>query len=97
MRFWQIEKWMWHVFKRQDGRVVDAGCLELEVKDTSCCGWEVRRKLVTALSSHFATHAPLTCSGIAQPIVAHMHGAFFATAQHLVSNVNAVKIVGGTL
>ena len=44
LRFWQIEKWMWHVFKRQDGRVVGAGCLELEVKDTSCSGWEVRKQ-----------------------------------------------------
>ena len=44
--FWQIEKWMWHVFMRQDGRVVGAGCLELEVKDTSCSGWEVGRKLM---------------------------------------------------
>ena len=35
MRFWRIEKWTRHVFKRQDGRVVGAGCLELEVKDTS--------------------------------------------------------------
>ena len=38
LRFWRIEKWMWHVFKRQDGRVVGAGCLELEAKDTSCFG-----------------------------------------------------------
>ena len=35
---WQIEKWMWHIFKRQDGRVVGAGCF--------CSGWEVRRKLM---------------------------------------------------
>jgi len=27
LSFWRIEKWMWHVFKRQDGRVVGAGCL----------------------------------------------------------------------
>ena len=46
LRFWLIEKWMWHAFKRQDGREVGAGCLELEIKDTSCSGWEVRRKLM---------------------------------------------------
>ena len=32
LRFWRIEKWMWHVFKRKDGKVVGAGCLELEVQ-----------------------------------------------------------------
>ena len=42
----KVDDWMWHVFKRQDGRVVGAGCLELEVKDTSCSGWEVRRNLM---------------------------------------------------
>ena len=39
----QIEKLMWHAFKKHDGKVVVASSMELKAKDISCFGWEVRR------------------------------------------------------
>jgi len=34
---------MWHAFKKHDGKVVVASSVELQAKDISCSGREVRR------------------------------------------------------
>jgi len=40
-----IEKLMWHAFKKHDGEVLVAGSFELKAKIISCSEWEVRRDL----------------------------------------------------
>ena len=41
-----IEKLMWHVFKKHDGEVVVANSVEIKAKGISCSGWEVRSDLM---------------------------------------------------
>ena len=40
---YQIEKLMWHAFKKHDGKVAVGNSVELKAKDISFSGWEVRR------------------------------------------------------